>query len=128
MIKFFLHLWLVTKHRFRVFLYCTYAGFFWRGLVHDLSKYSFREFFPSVKYYQGNRSPVFKQREMNNYYSEIGIHHTRKNKHHWEYWVDIYKGGLVLRTLPYAICLEMVCDMIAASKTYNPKNDRNVVY
>ena len=42
--KFFGHLNTVNKHRFLVFKYCVKAGIPFRGLVHDLSKYSLLEF------------------------------------------------------------------------------------
>jgi hypothetical protein len=115
---FFKHLATVTRHRFLVWLYLFKCGFPFRGLFHDLTKFSFTEFFLSIKYYQGVRSPVFKEREVNHNYSEIGIHHTNRNKHHWEYWVDFYRGTIVIRTLPYKICIEIICDMISASKVY----------
>lgn len=56
--KFFSHLWLVIKHKHRVLMNCAKCGLVWRGLVHDLSKFTPTEFFESVKYFQGNRSPI----------------------------------------------------------------------
>lgn len=53
--KIFKHLHLVNKHKWYVFKYCCKAGIPWRGLVHDLSKYSPTEFFDSVKYYTGTK-------------------------------------------------------------------------
>ena len=49
-----LHFNLVNKHRFKVFKLCCKAGIPFRGLMHDLSKYSPVEFFESVKYYIDN--------------------------------------------------------------------------
>ena len=43
--NFFRHLNTVNKHRFLVFKYSIKAGIPFRGLVHDLSKYSITEFF-----------------------------------------------------------------------------------
>jgi hypothetical protein len=48
----------INKHRWIVLKLCIKAGIPWRGLVHDLSKYSFEEFWESAKYYQGNKSPI----------------------------------------------------------------------
>lgn len=117
--KLFKHLWLVTKHRYRVFIYCWRTGIPFRGFVHDLSKYSCREFLPSAKYYKGNQSPINGEREANECYSMVFNYHTGRNKHHWEFWINYYKGDILLKALPYKVCLEYVCDMIAASKTYN---------
>lgn len=120
--NFFKHLHTVNKHRFKVLKNCIKLGIFWRGLVHDLSKYSPKEFNKSAKYYQGTSSPIFVQRINEGFYSTITIHHTRKNKHHFEYWVDFYNGKLVLAPMPYKYSLEYVADVIAASQTYNGKN------
>ena len=57
------HFNLVTRHRWVVFKLCCKAGIPWRGLVHDLSKFSPTEFWESVKYYNGSMSPILLQRE-----------------------------------------------------------------
>lgn len=115
------HLVLITKHRHQVLRNAIRCGIFFSALGHDLSKYSPTEFFKSAKYYSGNGSPVYAEREVNGFYSEIAIHHTRRNKHHYEYWVDIFRGKLILKIIPYRYIMESVCDMLAASKTYNKK-------
>ena len=51
------HLHTVNAHRRWVRRYCFKLGLVWQGLIHDLSKYSPTEFWRSVKYYQGYRSP-----------------------------------------------------------------------
>lgn len=60
----FRHFAKITKHKWLVFKLSIKAGIPWRGLVHDLSKYSWTEFSEGVKYYQGNRSPITKAREV----------------------------------------------------------------
>ncbi len=116
------HFHTVNKHRFLVFIHCIKCGIPWRGLLHDLSKYSFKEFIPSSKNYLGNRSPIANERKNSNGYSFSFIHHTRHNKHHYEYWVDITLGDAILIPMPYKYALECCCDMISASKVYNKKN------
>lgn len=57
--NFFGHLNTINKHRFKVFKLCFKAGIPFRGLMHDLSKYSITEFFEGVKYYaDGKLSPI----------------------------------------------------------------------
>ena len=118
----FKHLKVVTKHRFLVFINGCHLGIGFHCLLHDLSKFSPSEFIVSSKYYLGYESPVFNERLHNGYYSTICKHHTARNKHHWEYYVDFYKGNMVIKTMPYKYALEYVADVISASKTYNPKN------
>ena len=77
------HFCLVNKHRWIVFKFSIKAGIPWRGLVHDLSKYSPTEFFESVKYYTGEKSPITVCRIQKGY-SEAWLHHKGRNKHHIE--------------------------------------------
>ena len=62
--RFFRHLHTVNRHRFLVMKMCFSCGMYKQGLMHDLSKYSPTEFIPSVRYYQGNRSPISKEKEV----------------------------------------------------------------
>ena len=119
MIHPFKHLFTITKHRHLVIKHCFKVGIGFQGMFHDLSKYSPTEFIPGMKYYQGNRSPNDKEREEKGY-SSAWLHHKGRNKHHFEYWVDIN-----ITTHTYEPCLmplryvkEMFCDRIAATKVY----------
>lgn len=119
---FFKHLRVVLKHKRLVFKYSIKAGIPFRGLIHDLSKFSYTEFHNSSKYFVGTKSPTIYEREFKDGVSDICLHHTGRNKHHWQYWVDFEKNKMVIAKMPYKICVEFVCDMISASKTYNPSN------
>ena len=115
------HTILVTKHKWVVFKLAVKAGIPWRGFVHDLSKFSPCEFFESVKYYNGKRSPIHVCREENGY-SNAWLHHKGRNKHHFEYWVDISKTEQIGVFLPYKYMVEAVCDKLSAGIVYNGKN------
>ena len=118
----FRHLRTIFKHRHQVIRNGFHMGIFWQCLRHDLSKYGPLEFGESKKHYRGIGSPVVGDRAAHDYYSKIAIHHTGKNKHHWEYWVDFFQGRLILAPMPWKYATEMVCDMLSASKTYDPKH------
>ena len=118
-----LHFNTITKHRWIVFKLSVRAGIPWRGLVHDLSKYSPSEFWEGVKYYQGNRSPIFACVEETGY-SKARLHHRGRNKHHPQYWYDEF-AKIKEPIIPYKYVAEMVCDQLAASKTYEGKNWNN---
>ncbi len=123
------HFILITKHRHQVIRNAFHMGIFFHSLKHDLSKYSFKEFKDSAKNYQGNMSPIFMTRKNNDGYSFVAVHHTKKNKHHFEYWIDFFKGYALLIPMPYKYAVEYVCDVLAASKTYNKKDfSGKVVY
>lgn len=114
------HLTLVNRHRFLVFKLCCKAGIPFRGLVHDLSKYSPTEFFESVKYYNGSQSPItFCKKE--NGYSNAWLHHKGRNKHHFEYWLD-FTAPAPMPVIPYKYTVEMICDTLAAGMTYKKKD------
>jgi hypothetical protein len=115
-----LHFNLVNKHRFKVFKLCCKAGIPFRGLVHDLSKYSPTEFFESARYYNGTYSPISNCKRENGY-SNAWLHHKGRNKHHHEYWYD-YAAPEKAPVMPYKYTVEMICDTLAAGMTYQGKN------
>lgn len=119
---FFKHLYTITRHRHLVMKYAFKLGIGGRGLVHDLSKYSPVELFNGAKYYQGTRSPNDKEREVKGY-SEAWMHHKGRNKHHYEYWVDVNTATNNYEPVPIPIkyLKEMFCDRIAASIIYKGK-------
>ena len=110
-----LHLRKIQTHRKWVRHYCFGLGLYKQGLLHDLSKYSPTEFFESVKYYQGNRSPIGVCRRTTGM-SYAWLHHKGRNKHHIEYWYD--PDCEVLPLMPYKYAVECVCDKLSATKTY----------
>jgi len=123
---FFKHLHTVNIHRWEVFKLCLKVGIPYRGLVHDLSKYSFSELIESVKYYkvsQGKKSPLVVCKQENGY-SKAWLHHKGRNKHHYEYWYDP-AAPEPTPIIPFKYMLEMICDRIAASKIYNRGNYTN---
>ena len=117
----FKHLRTILKHRHRVIKNASHFGIFWQAQFHDLSKFGFKEFSTSARYYTGTHSPVYEERIHNDFFSTICQHHTKKNKHHWEYYVDFFAGRLVIASMPWKYAMEYVADTLSASYTYNPK-------
>ena len=107
-----LHFNLINKHRWKVFMLCIKAGIPFRGLVHDLSKYSLIEFRESVKYFNGKKSPVVVCKKDKGY-SDAWLHHKGRNKHHFEYWYDFACENKTI-IMPYQYTVEMICDILAA--------------
>ncbi len=75
------------------------------------------EFIESVKYFQGNRSPIEAAKEDIGY-SIAWFHHRGRNPHHSQYWCDISFGEVILCEIPFRYLVELICDGIAAGKTY----------
>lgn len=113
------HLKVICHHRHLVIKHARKAGIFWQGLGHDLSKFSPAEFFVGAKYFLGNRSPNERERELFGY-SAAWLHHKGRNKHHFEYWNDVNPATKRYEPvkMPTRYLIEMFCDRVAASKTY----------
>ncbi len=116
------HLKTICTHKRYVFLACCKAGIPWRGLMHDLSKFSIEEFWTSARYWTGKSSPISAERDLLGF-SYAWQHHKAHNPHHWEYWVDFRNDGTeVYGKIPLPVAKEMVCDWLGAGKAYNGKN------
>ena len=114
------HFILIIKHKWLVFKFACKLGIPIRGLLHDLSKFSPTEFFESVRYYNGKKSPILECKKVEGY-SKAWLHHKGRNKHHYEYWIDPLAPNST-PYIPFKYVLEMICDKLAASKIYNGKN------
>lgn len=115
----FKHFVLILRHRHRVFVHCVKCGLPFRGIVHDLSKFSPEEFFESIKYYRGHRSPIGVCRQETGM-SRAWLHHKGRNKHHIEYWHDF--DCKVQPLMPYKYAVECFCDKLAANKIYRGRD------
>ena len=102
------HFILVSRHKWEVLKLSIKAGIPIRGILHDLSKYSPTEFFGSIKYYTGNKSPICKEK-LENGYSVVWLHHKGRNKHHPEYWYD-NNTPVCTPIIPFKYVCEMICD------------------
>ena len=85
--------------------------------MHDWSKFSTTEFWESVKYFDGHKSPITVCKAKTGY-SKAWLHHKGRNKHHYQYWTDLSLPGKTV-IMPYKYAVEMVCDQLAAGMTYN---------
>ena len=118
---FFGHLRTINHHKMLVTKTCFRVGLYRQGILHDLSKYHPVEFIPGGIYYQGTRSPISREKELNGY-SKGWLHHKGRNRHHFEYWIDYTPSSqgvkLVGMKMPKKYVAEMVIDRICASKNY----------
>ena len=131
------HLHTINHHKMLVTRMCFRVGLYRQGLLHDLSKYHPKEFLPGVRYYQGHRSPITQEKELNGC-SKGWLHHKGRNPHHFEYWIDYsfrreHKEDkyLVGMKMPKKYVAEMVIDRVCASKNYQGEaygDDSALVY
>lgn len=115
--KAFAHFKLVCRHKYYVGKYCFKAGIPLQGILHDLSKFSPVEFFESVKYFQGNRSPIEACKEDKGY-SNAWLHHKGRNKHHYHYWFYLSDNDKFPVKMPFKYAVELICDYLGAGHAY----------
>ena len=115
--KIFGHWHTIKTHRKWVKYYCRLAGIYKRGLKHDLSKYSPKEFWESVRFWTGDESPINAAKRFYGY-SNAWLHHKGRNTHHWAYWTDNFSEGTTVLPMPCDDFVEMVCDFLAAGRAY----------
>lgn len=116
-----LHFKNICIHKWWVFFYSCYFYIPIRGFFHDWSKFTPVEFFESVKFFKGDSSPINEAKKVNGI-SFAWQHHKGRNPHHYEYWTDCYDTGTVARQMPWKYVIELVCDYLAAGRTYNDYN------
>ena len=134
MSKFFKYLTYLTRHRWYVMLECFKMGLYWRGLVHDISKYRPSEFIPYMNHFGGRVV-----RDKTGYYKgsansgdrafDIALMlHLKRNDNHWQFWgvVDDQTKIFEPVKMSMAATKEMVCDWVGAGKAQghlSPKDD-----
>lgn len=114
----------ILTHKYYVAKYCFQIGLYWQGITHDLSKFSFTEFSGAIKYWDDNISSLANERKILGY-SQTFLHHRGRNPHHYEYWIHSLDDGGVPAKMPKKYVLELICDYLAAAKTYgaNPRKE-----
>lgn len=83
----------VLRHKWYVFIECCKLGIPWRGLVHDLSKFSPTEWGPYVETFYGQKpSPrdatgAYDPSKIGGAFDVAWLHHQHHNPHHWQWWI-----------------------------------------
>lgn len=124
------HLRVVFIHKYYVMKYCFRLGLYYRGIVHDMSKFSKAELLPSARFFTGTMSPQVMERKEYDGYSYMSVHHCNRNTHHYQYHVDFSEGEIRITYMPLYDVLEMFCDSLAASIVYSGKGhyERSIPY
>ena len=81
----------VVQHKKNVFIECWKMGLYVHAFTHDLSKFLPSEFIPYAKFfYETDREKNYKKSDEGNMNFQIGwLHHQKRNKHHWNYWISV---------------------------------------
>ena len=119
----------VLRHKWFVFQECWRLRIHWRGIVHDLSKFSPAEWGPYVDYFYRKFPPYSEiSTYQKTYYGDqwtkewaqrrfnaAWLHHQHRNSHHWQHWILREDDGAIeCLQMPYKCMLEMVADWYGA--------------
>jgi hypothetical protein len=126
MMQYWSHFKYTMIHKWYVFVLCVHEGIIWRGIFHDMSKFSPIEFSAYANYFfhpDGTRRNLDKEPPLsrqNEAFNRAWCHHQHTNDHHWQYWVIETHGSGWYRPqkvlCPTAGAMkEMYCDMVGAS-------------
>lgn len=87
----------ILRHKWYVFLECCLAGLFWRGLLHDLSRFLPDEWRACVRYFYNIDGSIRTASDRDDddllVFALARLHHQNRNPHHWQYWVLLQLGG-----------------------------------
>jgi len=110
----------VIVHKWFVMLACFEMGLYWRGIVHDASKFLPSEWFPYVAFFYGpdgiqrGGGPTVEVKAAFNY---AWLLHQHRNDHHWQFWVLREDDGDTRAIqMPGRPRLEMLADWKGASR------------
>lgn len=108
----------VVKHKWFVLQACFKHGLYWRGLVHDLSKFLPSEFAPYARYFYGDKLKD-KPKEVKLAFQFAWHLHQKRNDHHYQWWLYTKENG-TLAPFPMSdkAIKEMICDWIGMSKAF----------
>lgn len=113
MLKHLLYLRYVLLHKWYVFVECCRVGLYWRGLLHDLSKFTFREWIPYVNHFYGSNVEGGRDHA----FDAAWAAHIRRNPHHWQnHILHEDDGDTVFLAMSEEYIKEMVADWRGAGR------------
>ncbi len=117
----------LVRHKWFVTVECFRRRLFWRGLVHDLSKFRPLEWFPYARHFYAPNGKSYQEakRDETGYYkpTDTGdaafdfawLLHQKRNRHHWQWWIiPTDEEGVMLIAIDPLYVQEMVCDWTGA--------------
>ena len=135
--KYYKYLHYLFRHKYYVAIECFKYGLYWRGIIHDWSKFLPSEFFPYIQSFYGEfqpecpvySGPVDWQKKQylektSKNFDRAWIHHQHLNKHHFQHWILREDSGQnKILEMPYKYAIEMFCDWVGAGIAITGKRD-----
>lgn len=110
----------LLRHKWFVFLEGLKVGAnLWLLIIHDLSKFLPDEFIPYARSFGGKWKYDERPQWVIDAFDVAWLHHQRRNKHHWQYWVLIQDDDPTMCIeMPVRYAYEMVADWRGAGRAY----------
>ena len=127
----------VLRHKYYVMIECFRIGLYWRGTMHDLSKFYPSEFIPYAQFFYGNYPSLsdihgdarnsytgkFKE-TVKTQFDFAWLKHQKRNPHHWQWWLlQNDTDGFVALDMSDDYINEMICDWIGAGMAITGKRE-----
>lgn len=129
------------RHKWFVFQAGRKLGVNWfQLLIHDWSKFLPSEWFPYANYFYGNypsemehtendfgqKHFIHPEKKTKEYWERrfniAWLHHQKRNKHHWQYWVLMNDDGTIqAMEIPDKYLNEMIADWCGAGRAITGK-------
>ena len=131
----------VVKHKWYVLCECFKTRLYWRGIMHDMSKFRPDEFIPYARYFYGkwptqaHSDHMFRiiqvciprkdtEEGVKEAFDVAWLKHLHRNPHHHQHWLLVNDSdGTYPLEMPKKYGIEMVCDWRGAGKAINGKDD-----
>jgi hypothetical protein len=116
--KYLKYFYYVLQHKWYVLIECWNEGLYWQGIIHDLSKFSFIEFYAYSWRFMA--SPLDKATSIEKYdklFQYAWLNHQHHNPHHWNYWV-VNQAKKEALPMPEKYLMEMICDWRAMGRKF----------
>jgi len=115
----------VLRHKWFVGQECFKVGLYWRGLVHDWSKFLPDEFLSYAKFFEGGYKYGEQPEALKAAFAAAWNEHQKRNSHHYQYHMLTWdRGDTECLPMPLKDCMEMLCDWRGAGRTYGNTDTR----
>lgn len=114
------HLRYELFHKWYVLTECFKAGLYWRGIVHDMSKFLPDEWFPYVEFFYNGK-------KTKDEFERASSLHRNRNKHHYQCWIIQQEdGSSAVLPMEEPYITEMICDWIGIEKAMKALGHRSL--
>lgn len=122
--KYFKYFKYVIKHKYYVAKICFKFGLYWRGIMHDNSKFLPFPFISYANYFYGGKKVegigkngyLKPSQTRDKDFDMAWLIHQKSERHHWQFWILVRDTGETLAIeMPHKYVIEMVCDWAGAS-------------